>query len=221
MGRRRKLPDGMVSRPGRRGYYADFRIGGRRIQKKLGTDFEAAKSILNELKARAEKADFGLLDNNYPLADLQRLYLTHCRQALDPDTVLYYERGLNTILPFLGVVKVSQLSVSAVLAYREQQLALDRSPRPVNAEVGALNTMLNWGVHPARLIGSNPLSDVKPLPHTHPKEGRPLTDEEVGRLLAASPPYWGKIWYAFLVTGIRKSELAGLQFTPEFLDWDS
>src|SRR5947199_92639 len=67
MPRRRKLPDGMVTRPGRRGYYADFRVGGRRVQKKLGTDFDAAKSILHELRARAEKGGYGLLDNDYTL----------------------------------------------------------------------------------------------------------------------------------------------------------
>jgi integrase len=221
MPRKRKLPDGMVQRPGRKGYYADFRAGGQRIQQKLGTDFEAAKSILIELRARAEKADFGLLDNHFALADLQRKYLAHCRQSLEASTVRCYEDWLDTIIPALGVVKVSQVTVPAVLAYREMRLAQGRSPRTVNGEVGALSTMLNWGVDPARLIGSNPVAGLKPLPHTKPKEGRPLTDDEVPRLLAASPPHWRDIWYAFLVTGLRKSELAGLQFTAEFLDWES
>src|SRR5262249_31868024 len=116
--------------------------------------------------------------------------------------------------------KVSQLSVSAVLAYRRKRLDAGRSPRTINAEVGALNTMLNWGVDPARLIGENPLRGIKPLPHPRPKEGRPLTDDEVRKLLAASPPHWRNIWYALLVTGLRKGELAALQFTPEFLDWE-
>jgi hypothetical protein len=31
MGRKRKLPDGMVQRPGRQGYYADFMVNGRRV----------------------------------------------------------------------------------------------------------------------------------------------------------------------------------------------
>jgi integrase len=80
---------------------------------------------------------------------------------------------------------------------------------------------LSWGVHPAKLIGSNPLAGLKALPHDRPKEGRPLTDSEVPRLLAASPPHWREVWYAFLVTGLRKSELGGLQFTPEFVDWEN
>src|SRR5262249_61891017 len=108
-----------------------------------------------------------------------------------------------------------------VIAYRERRLAKGRSPRTVNGEVGALMTMLNWGVDPGRLIGSNPLSGLVPLPHTSPKDGRPLTDAEVTRLLEASPPRLRDIWYAFLVTGLRKSELAGLQFTGEFLDWEA
>jgi integrase len=211
----------MVTRPGRKGYYADFRVRGRRIQQKLGTDFEAAKSILAELRARAERAEYGLLDNNYPVVDLKAQYLAHCRQSLEASTVKCYEDWLDTVLPALGVAKVSQVTVPAVIAYRDSRLAKGRSPRTVNGEVGALSTMLNWGVEPARLIGSNPIAGLKSVPHARPKEGRPLTDTEVPKLLAASPPYWRDIWYAFLVTGLRKSELAGLQFTPEFLDLEA
>jgi integrase len=211
----------MTTRDGRDGYYADFSVGGRRVRKFLSTDFKAACQILNDLKARADKADFGILDNGYPLEDLRRQYLAHCRQSLAQSTVRCYEDWLDTILPALGVAKVSQVSVPGVLSYREQRLHKGRSPRTVNAEVGALSTMLGWGVDPARVIGSNPLAGLKPLPHEHPKEGRPLTEEEVPRLLNASPPHWRDVWYAFLVTGLRKGELAGLQFTPEFLDWEA
>jgi integrase len=81
--------------------------------------------------------------------------------------------------------------------------------------------MLNWGVDPGRLIGSNPIAGIKPLPHKRPKEGRALTDDEVRRLLVASPPHWRDVWYALLVTGLRKGELGGLRFTPEFIDWEA
>src|SRR4051812_33941972 len=103
MARRRKLPDGMVTRPGRRGYYADFMVNGRRVQKKLGTDFDAAKSILHDLRARAEKAEFGLLDNDYPLADLRDAYLKRCRQELRPARVQRYGERLELVLAGLGV----------------------------------------------------------------------------------------------------------------------
>jgi len=66
VGRKRKLPDGMVQRPGRSGYYADFRAGGRRIQKRLSSDFDAAKTILNQLKARYDKAGTGYSTTSTP-----------------------------------------------------------------------------------------------------------------------------------------------------------
>jgi integrase len=223
MARKRKLPNGLVTIPGRRGYYARFRAPcGRRIVKKLGSDFDAAKAILIELRSRVQKAEFGLLDNNYPLAELQRQYLASCRQTLEASTVECYKHWLDTIVPALGVVKVSQISIAGIVAYREQRLAKGLSPRTVNAEVGALKTMLTWGVEPpAKLIGSNPIAEVEPLPHLHPREGRALSDDEVSRLLAKSPRHWRDVWYTFLVTGLRKSELAGLRFTSEFIDWDN
>ncbi len=218
---KRKLPAGMVRREGREGYYADFTIGGRRVRDFLSTDFKAACQVLNDLKARADKADFNLVDNGYPLADLRRQYVAHCTQALAASTVGCYEDWLDAILPALAVVKVSHLTIPAVLAYRERRLAQGRSPRTVNGEVGALQAMLSWGVDPGRLIGSNPIAGLNPLPHLKPKEGRPLTDDEVPRLLQASQPHWRDVWYAFLVTGLRKSELASLEFSGEFLDWEA
>jgi integrase len=217
MPRKRKLPDGMVERPGRRGYYADFWAGGRRVQKKLGTDFDAARSILHELRARAEKAEFGLLDNDYPIADLRKAYLKRCQQELRDGSVLRYEQDLNNILGWLGVPKVRQLVTARVLDYREHRLKT-ACPRTVNQEVGTLKAMLTWGVR-RKIIGSNPLDGIEPLAHDHPKEGRALTEEEVPSLLAASPPHWKDIWYAYLVTGLRDKELAHLLWTD--IDWES
>jgi integrase len=218
MPRKRKLPDGMVTRPGRKGYYADFRVGGRRVQKKLGTDFAAAKSILNELKGRAERSEFGLLDNNYPLKDLRDAYLKRCRQELRAGSTAGYEQVLTTILDWLGVQKVNQIDVSRVLAYREHQLQY-LAPRRVNYHVRALSGMLKWGVT-QKLIGSNPLQEIKPLLwQDNLKEGRPLTDDEVKRLLDKSLAHWRDLWYALLVTGMRKSELAHLRFAD--IDWDA
>jgi hypothetical protein len=76
MGRLGKLPDGLCKRGG--AYYADFYGGGRRIRKRLSTDLAAAKTILHDLKARADRANFNLLDNDYSLADLQEQFLKQC-----------------------------------------------------------------------------------------------------------------------------------------------
>jgi integrase len=92
-----------------------------------------------------------------------------------------------------------------------------QSPRTINADVGALSTMLRWGVR-QKLIGTNPLTEIEPLPHENPKEGRPLSLEEVKRLLDKSPQPWRDMWYALLVTGMRKEELVNLRFRD--VDWE-
>jgi integrase len=217
MGRKRKLPEGMYQRG--RHYYADFYAGGRRVRKKLATDLGAARDILVELRSRANKADFDLIDNDYPLDRLREQYLRHCKQSLGEASELRYRKALDTILPRLPAKQVRQVSVAVVLAYRQERLAGGTSPGTVNYEVGALHRMLRWGVSPARLIGSSPLSGVKPVPHLRPKDGRALDPGEVRALLDVSPPLWRDVFYCYLVTGVRLKELARLTF--EDVDWES
>jgi integrase len=216
MPRKRKLPEGMYQRG--RHYYADFYAGGRRVRKKLATDLDAAKSILIELRSRAERADFDLLDNDFPLADLMAQYLRHCKQALGETSELRYRQSLERILPRLPVTRVSQLAAGVVLTYRQERLADGACPGTVNYEVAAVHRMLLWGSK-NKIIGSSPLAGIKALPHLRPKDGRALEPAEVAALLAASPPHWRDIWYAYLVTGMRLSELIALTFDD--VDWES
>jgi integrase len=76
--------------------------------------------------------------------------------------------------------------------------------------------MLAWAVE-RKLIGSNPLAGIKPLLRGHLKEGRALSDDEVERLLNVGRPIWRDVWYALLVTGMRKDELANLRLSD--IDW--
>ena len=216
MPRKKKLPEGIRERGGT--YHADFYANGRRVRKKLSTNLDVAKQLLTELKARADRADFGLLDNDYSLSELQTSFLDHCKQVKRPSTVESYQICLNNILSQLPSKAVRQINIEQVIHYRAHRLSLGKSPRRVNMETGALSNMLRWAVK-NKLIGSNPLNDLDPLPHDQPKEGRALTNEEVSNLLEVSEPHWHDIWYAFLTTGMRKSELAQLTFHD--VDWDS
>jgi hypothetical protein len=214
MTRKRKLPDGMVQRPGRKGYYADFRVRGRRVQEKLGTDFDATKTILADLRARAEKGARGIVGDDYPIAKLQERYLKRCHQER-PRRVERYEDALGHILGWVNLTKVDQLHPDLILDYREHRLET-ACPGTVNYEVGVLCTMLRWGVR-QHLIGSNPLDGIKPLPH-EAKEGRALEYGEVARL-----PDQGRDWrgirYGYLVTGLRAAELAALTFAD--VGWEA
>ncbi len=216
MPRKRKLPEGMYQRG--RHYYADFYAGGRRVRKRLATDLDAAKQILVELRSRANKADFDLLDNDYPLAGLREQYLRHCEQSLGEASEVRYRQALDMILPRLPATRVNQLAAGIVLTYRQERLGDGVNPGTVNYEVGALHRMLLWGAR-NKVIGSSPLAGVKALPHLRPKDGRALEPAEVKALLDASPQHWRDLWYAYLVTGMRLSEVIALTFDD--IDWEA
>lgn len=221
MPRQRKLPSGMVKRGSV--YYAAFRRSGRLIRKRLSSDFKAAAVMLNDLKARADLADFDLLDNNVQIEDLKVMYLRHCEQTLRPSTVQRYRENLDQITKALAVGKVSQITISLITTYRTERLAdkfdpktkkqrTGASPRTVNMEVGALGTLLTWAVK-HKFIGSNPLVGIKPLSNDEKrKERRALSAEEVSAIFAHSPEYLKPVWRMFATTGLRHDELVGLKF---------
>jgi integrase len=215
MPRKRKLPEGMAQRGEH--YYCDFYAGGQRIRQKLATDLGAAKQILIELRSRAQKGDFGLLDNDYPLVDLKEQYLRHAEQALNELSVVRYKHSLDTIIPALAVARVNQVSIGLVLTYRAERTAAGRAPSTVNAEVRSLHRMLRWGVK-HKIIASSPLDGVPALPNLRPKDGRALTPGEVASLLDASPTHWREPFYCYLVTGMRLRELIRLTFDD--IDWE-
>ena len=227
-----KLPKGMVKRG--RTYHADFHSKGQRICKSLSRNLKVARELFHELQARTNRGDFGLLDNDFSVKLLKEQYLRDCRQTKKPGTVQRYEYNLAAILPEMPE-RVTLVRIDQVLQYRERRLAkgtathesqsgkkrsgrIAVSPRTVNMDVEALARMFRWGVKHG-LIGQNPIDGIEPLPHDHPKEGRPLERDEVDRLLELSPQPWRDVWYAFLVTGMRKSELAELHFSD--VDWDT
>ena len=79
MAQPRKLPPGLWKRGAT--YYARFRADGRMIRRKLSSDFDAACEILNDLKARADRGQFDLIDNDYKWDDLKAEYLRWKRQT--------------------------------------------------------------------------------------------------------------------------------------------
>lgn len=209
MARQPKTPDGIRKRG--KTYYADFRANGRRIVKALSTDLRTATELLNELRSRAQKAEYGILDNRYPIDRLRAEYLAHCRQTMKGSSADRAERALRAVLDRLKVVHVAGLTVPMLVDYRNGELRAGKSPGTINIQAGHLSTMLRWGVR-NKLIGSNPLEGLRRLQHDRPKEGRALTHDEVRRLLNGSGPLWRDVWYTYLVTGMRKSELSNLLF---------
>jgi integrase len=204
----RKLPPGMRLRGDV--YYANFKRNGQWYQQKLSTDYRVAETMFHQLKARADLQTVGMTDNKVSLATLRDAYLRDMRGKRRPSYIDRVEACLSKIITSTGAANVADLSIVSITCFEEQRQREGVCGRTINMEVGALKTMLRWGVQ-HRLIGSNPIEGVRPKNHT-PREGRAFTADEIERLLTASPQPWRDIWYAYLVTGMRKMELASLQW---------
>ena len=119
---------------------------------------------------------------------------------------------MNTVLAFLNVEYVDEITVPRVHEFIKWRLHNGASPRTVNLDIGALKTMLKRAAE-WELIGSNPLEKLKPLRTGRKARRRALTVEEVQKLLADKrDPCWA-IWMVLVNTGMRKAEL-------EHLTWD-
>lgn len=224
MARQRKLPPGLWKRGNI--YYARFSANGQPIRKKLSSDFKAACDILADLKARASRCEFGLLDNDYQWDDLKKEFLNWAKQAVR--NAHDYERDLGQFEKYLKIKSVRQIDHRYIIGFRQWRLSQTVKgkkggksvcARSVNCEVATLRNMLNKGVQWQR-IGSNPLAGLKPLRHDElRKQRRALTVEEVEALFREAPQHLKAPLRLIATTGIRRNELVTLRFSD--IDFDA
>lgn len=223
MARQRKLPTGMIIRE--KTYYANFRRDGRRIRKRLSTDFTTAKVLLNDLRARVDRGDFGFLDLDYPWDELKSMFLRWAKSSIrhpedyERDLRLFEGTRLEGFTPIRNVRDVTAQRVDAFCEYWLTHESAPKNPRTINRIVGTIKNLLNKGVKRFKVLDHNPLEEVKPLDHVEmAKERRSLTVEEVDSLFEHSPEHLEPVWRMFMTTGIRKGELVKLKFSD--VDWD-
>ena len=208
MGKQRKLPDGMWQRG--KTYFARFRANGRVVRKRLSTDFRVACELLRDLRARADRADFGLVDNDYKWSTLREEFLKWAKQVIR--NWEDYQQDLAKFEEYVAINSIREIDWSLILGFRQWRLDQKVTPRTINRQVGTIHNMLSKGIEWQR-IGSNPIGGIKPLPHDKPKKKRrSLTLAEVQAILTASPEYLKPVWLTYMSTGIRHSELVDLTF---------
>jgi len=204
-------------------YYAKFRFEGELIQQKLCPDLAIAKEMLVALRHKQYRRSVGDIDNDYPLEKLAAEWIRSISQELRESSVLRYQQNLSNILRLIRKPSVANLDLEAIENFRYLRLRetvgkkeeKSVTPQTVNKDVAALSRMLNWAVERNK-IGSNPITGITKLAE-YPRESRALDPEEVKALLECSSDHWRRIWYSYLASGTRKSELANCLFTD--VDW--
>ena len=209
----RKLPEGLRKRGNI--YYAWFQSGNVRVRKRLSHNLQVAKVLLNDMRAKLDRGDLGVVDNRYPWQLALDEYLRWANQT--KRCAGEYEAILNRYRDYRPIKLLSQVTVDYMVGYRDWRLSHGVAPSTINKEVkrlkGMLNKLVTW-----RRIKSNPIRDLDRRPEDVPvKNRRAVTLDEVNRLLEVSGPR-RLMWLFFLSTGVRSGELCSARF--DWVDWD-
>jgi len=218
-------------------WYIDVRLKGRRIRKRVGKSKRVAVLALQDAEVKIARDEFGFSHRDITIDGLIEKFLDYNETNNRVSTTRRYKAVTDHLRAFLtgnrpDVVFVSQLTTEVVDNYKTHRRNSWVNPngrpvkseaeivtrtrkgaraRTINLEVDGIKTMLNqamkWGY-----IKENPLKWVKSLKEEDRKPVRFLDREECARFLASTPPDLYPVFYTFLNTGMRKSELENLRW---------
>ncbi|NBO55576.1 MAG: site-specific integrase [Actinobacteria bacterium] len=120
------------------------------------------------------------------------------------------------LLPALGTRQIHTIKKTEIQHLINNWTKNGLKARTVRRHIAVLKAIFNYAINDDRLM-KNPANGVT-LPKPEPVERHPLSPEEASRLLAAIDPYFKPLVYIALTTGLRWSELAGLQLQDLDLD---
>ena len=195
---------------------------GRRREISTGTtDKRAAERILAHHVAAAALRRDGVVDpridrfsaeNRKPLAQHVANYLAHCTHAGHASKYIDEKRRhLTRILDATGATRLSDLTADDLEAHLRSLRENGLSARTVNFCRQVAATFMAWCVRVGR-AESNPLKAVAKLDERKDRRyiRRPLTDDELARLLEVVPLV-RRAWYATAaLAGLRKGDLQRL-----------
>jgi integrase len=196
--------------------------GRRREKSSRTTDRRAAERIASKLEADVALRREGVVDprqdrfaeeNRKPLAQHIREYLQHCRgRGVSAKLIRDRQMHLEWILAETRASRLSDLTLEPVERVLMSYWKLGRSPRTVNTRRESLRAFASWCRKTGR-TESNQLELLTKLDENSDRRyiRRPLTDDELERLLEVAAERGRRTWYlAAALAGLRRSELIRL-----------
>jgi integrase len=206
--RKRTLPGGGTA------WLVDYRDNtGVRRARQFSTKREADAfnvQARSELAAGTHTADSASIT----IHKASELWIARCeRDKLEAGTLLDYRQHLKLhILPFLGNAKLSRLTVPTVNGFRDQLLDAGRSPDMARRVLKSLAALV--GEAQSRgLVANNVVRDITRRRNKR-TEVRPTmpAQAELQAIVTATPAPKRPLILTALLTGLRSSELRGLQW---------
>lgn len=140
------------------------------------------------------------------------LWLKACDEAgLERSTTLHYGQHVEEhIKPFIGGLKLTQVTTPKVYAFADELKAHGRSPETVRRAMQSLGRVFKFAKGRG-LVGHNPVADVKLQSTCRGKKRVSIpSKDELRAILHAASGRWRPLIVTALLTGLRASELRGL-----------
>jgi len=203
-------------------YFIDYRANGRRVRKNVGSSKKIAELALKDFEVKIARRELGFEAKDQALQRLIGDYQGYCKTNLAPGTQKRYQSIIDNFKRFLSEVyysltKLSQFHPKIFEDFKQFRKQEGAENRTVNAEMIVVRMMfrlaITWGY-----LKSNPTDGVSKLRVASTIAPKFLTEEQCKKLLDSSDDWLRPIFFTFLSSGMRKSELENLEWTD--VDFD-
>jgi site-specific recombinase XerD len=196
----------------------DYCVNGKRFRRLLGSNKRTAELYLKDVEVKIARKELGFEVKDGAYAKLVNQYQAYCKTNLAPATYARYQsildnfnRFLNSEYPHLSKISHFRFKhFEDFKSFRKQEGAVNRT---VNAEVIVVRMMFRLGIQWG-YSAKNPSDGITKLNVPTKLSPRFLSEEECKALLDCSDDWLRPIFFTFLNTGMRKSELENLEW-PE------
>jgi len=203
-------------------YYIDYRINGKRVRKRIGRSKQIAELALKDIEVQIAKGEIGFIQEDHSILDFLKQYLEFCKTNHSPATYRRYSFIIDHFVAFLDkyprIIKLSHLKPKFFEDYKtwrktgeQESKTFKRGAKTntINMELSIFRAIFNQAIK-WEYLKENPTKDVNMLKVTDAKKPRFLTKDECQKLLQECKEELYPIFYTFLNTGMRLSELLNL-----------
>ncbi|NDY41275.1 tyrosine-type recombinase/integrase [Dissulfurirhabdus thermomarina] len=145
------------------------------------------------------------------IKDLVPEWLRHCENNLAPSTCRDIVSALRVLVPFWGHLRPPQLTQGLAEQYKAARLREGVTRRTVNKELSYFSSLLTWATRNGHMHPLPFRIPKFPPRQTRPPIPRPLSPEQVTRLLEALEPHYRLPVLLMADVGLRKSEALRLE----------
>ena len=207
-------------------WYLDIRVNGRRLRRRVGTSKKIAELALKDAEVKVARHEFGFARRDIALSKLFEMFLEYSqahhragstgrfRSIIDNFTHYIHTKTNITVLSEITTETMDQYKIYRKAAPSQSSKTSSKgiTAETVNFELKTLTNIFNraisWGY-----LTDNPLKNVARFKVDKAKSVRFLTIQECQRLLKASSEDMYPIFFTYLNTGMRKSELIHLEWS--------